>query len=64
MEVGDGMLVDRSVFDILCLEGLGFPRWWLGIIWGRWRKLRQLERIDESIPPKSGVLPSWDGMID
>jgi hypothetical protein len=56
------VLVNRSTLYILHLKSLGLLWWLLGVGWHRLRKLRWLERVDESIPPKVGVMRSWDGM--
>jgi hypothetical protein len=37
--------------------------WRLSIGWDRWLELRWLERVSERVSPKTGVLPSWSGMV-
>jgi hypothetical protein len=57
------VLFNRSALDVLSLESLGLPRWWLSIGWDRWLELRWLKRVSERISSKFRVLPSRSGMV-
>jgi hypothetical protein len=59
----NGVLFNWSALNVLRLESLGLPRWWLSIGWDRWLELRWLERVSERISSEITVLPSWSGMV-
>jgi hypothetical protein len=57
------MLFNRYALDVLSLESLGLPRWWLSIGWDGWLELRWLKRVSKRISSEIMVLPSWSGMV-
>jgi hypothetical protein len=57
------VLLNGSMLNVLSLEGLGLPRWRLSVGWDKWLELGWPERVGERISPKTGVLPSWGGMV-
>jgi hypothetical protein len=59
----DGVLLNGFALNVRGLESLELPRWRLSIGWDRWLELRWLERVSERVSPKTGVLPSWSGMV-
>jgi hypothetical protein len=56
-------MFNSSALDVLSLESLGLPRWWLNIGWDRWLELRWLKRVSKSISSKIRVLQSRSGMV-
>jgi hypothetical protein len=57
------VLLDRYALNVLSLNSLGLPGWWLSISWDRWLELRWLEWVRERVPPKTWFLPSRSGVI-
>jgi hypothetical protein len=57
------VLLNRSTLDVLSLESLGLPRWWLSISWNGWLEMRWRKRAGERISSEIRVLPSQSGMI-
>jgi hypothetical protein len=57
------MLINRPSLNILSLEGLGLPWWWLSVGWDGRLKVRWLERASEWVPSKIWILPGRNGMV-
>jgi hypothetical protein len=57
------VLLNRPALDVLSLESLGLPRWWLSISWDGRLEMRWLKRATERISSEIGVLPSRSGMV-
>jgi hypothetical protein len=56
-------LLKRPVLDVLSLESLGLPRWWLSISWNEWLEMRRLKRASEIISSEIRVFPSRSAMV-
>jgi hypothetical protein len=59
----DGVLINRPSLNVLSLENLGLPRWWLSVSWNGRLEMRWLERAGERVSSKIGILPSRSGMV-
>jgi hypothetical protein len=57
------VLINRPSLNVLSLESLGLPRWWLSVGWNGRLKVRWLERAGERVPSKTWILPSGSGMV-
>jgi hypothetical protein len=62
-EVGSDGVFDRSTLNVLSLKSVGLLGLWLDVGWDRWLELSWLEWVSERVSPKTGVLPSWSGMV-
>jgi hypothetical protein len=62
-EGSDGMLLNRPTLNVLSLEHLGLPRWWLRVSWSGWLEMWWLERTRERVPSEIKILPGQSGMV-